>query len=466
MRNKIIRSFLIILSLSFVIGFGILYGVLYYVSLNQQTSNLNDELSIIVQTNFEESQQIGEELFDKDTRLTMISSDGEVLYDNFDDSINENHLQREEIKEASKNGTGSSVRYSETMEQNYLYVAEYDAQEQTYVRLAMPFSGVSQSALMLLPSFFIAFVIAFFFVWLMSKRMADSILKPLQEISAVIRKADFGKEKIEFQNYSYSELQEITDALQTMNNQIAKNLENLEREKQIRQEFFTNASHELKTPLTSIRGYSELLRQHAITDPDQIDHCLDCVLKESDHMTKLINDILTISKLEAKDCVVQKSHIKLKDLLENVLNSLSVQAKAMNLDIDASCENVTVYANLDHIQGILYNLISNAIKYNHEGGTVDVLIRRQENLLVITVEDSGIGISKEDEKHIFERFYRVDKGRSRKIGGTGLGLSIVKHIARYYHGKIDLFSRENIGTTITITLPDVIVDESSADQAA
>lgn len=179
MRNKIIRSFLIIFSLSFVIGFGILYGVLYYVSLNQQTSNLNDELSIIVQTNFEESQQIGEELFDKDTRLTMISSDGEVLYDNFDDSINENHLQREEIKEASKNGTGSSVRYSETMEQNYLYVAEYDAQEQTYVRLAMPFSGVSQSALMLLPSFFIAFVIAFFFVWLMSKRMADSILKPM-----------------------------------------------------------------------------------------------------------------------------------------------------------------------------------------------------------------------------------------------------------------------------------------------
>ena len=103
-----------------MIGFGILYGVLYDVSLNQQTSILNDELSIIVQTNFEESQQIGEELFDKDTRLTMISSDGEVLYDNFDDSINENHLQREEIKEASKNGTGSSVRYSETMEQNYL----------------------------------------------------------------------------------------------------------------------------------------------------------------------------------------------------------------------------------------------------------------------------------------------------------------------------------------------------------
>lgn len=459
MRNKIIRSFLIIFSLSFVIGFGILYGVLYYVSLNQQTSNLNDELSIIVQTNLEESQQIGEELFDKDTRLTMISSDGEVLYDNFDDSINENHLQREEIKEASKNGTGSSVRYSETMEQNYLYVAEYDAQEQTYVRLAMPFSGVSQSALMLLPSFFIAFVIAFFFVWLMSKRMADSILKPLQEISAVIRKADFGKEKIEFQNYSYSELQEITDTLQTMNNQIAKNLENLEREKQIRQEFFTNASHELKTPLTSIRGYSELLRQHAITDADQIDHCLDCVLKESDHMTKLINDILTISKLEAKDYVVQKSHIKLKDLLENVLNSLSVQAKAMNLEIDASCENVTVYANLDHIQGILYNLISNAIKYNKPNGKIIIIIKERLDNILIKVMDTGIGISKEDQEKVFQRFYRVDKQRSKIVAGTGIGLAIVKHIVQFYNGSISLKSKENEGTSIEISLPIMVNEE-------
>lgn len=442
-----------------MIGFGILYGVLYYVSLNQQTSNLNDELSIIVQTNFEESQQIGEELFDKDTRLTMISSDGEVLYDNFDDSINENHLQREEIKEASKNGTGSSVRYSETMEQNYLYVAEYDAQEQTYVRLAMPFSGVSQSALMLLPSFFIAFVIAFFFVWLMSKRMADSILKPLQEISAVIRKADFGKEKIEFQNYSYSELQEITDTLQTMNDQIAKNLENLEREKQIRQEFFTNASHELKTPLTSIRGYSELLRQHAITDPDQIDHCLDCVLKESDHMTKLINDILTISKLEAKDYIVQKSHIKLKDLLENVLNSLSVQAKAMNLDIDASCENVTVYANLDHIQGILYNLISNAIKYNKPNGKIIIIIKERLDNILIKVMDTGIGISKEDQEKVFQRFYRVDKQRSKIVAGTGIGLAIVKHIVQFYNGSISLKSKENEGTSIEISLPIMVNEE-------
>ncbi len=462
MRNKVIRSFLIIFSLSFVIGFGILYGVLYYVSLNQQTTNLFDELDIIVRTNFEESHKIGEELFDKDTRLTMISNDGEVFYDNFKNLIEENHLEREEIIEASQNGTGSSVRYSKTMEQNYLYVAEYDETENVFVRLAMPFTGVSQSVFMLLPSFFIAFLIAFLFVWFMSKRMADSILKPLQEISSVIRKADFGKEKIEFKDYSYVELQEITDALQTMNDQIAKNLEKIEREKQIRQEFFTNASHELKTPLTSIRGYSELLRQHTIVEPSQIDHCLDCVLKESDHMTKLINDILTISKLEAKDYVVQKSHIKLKELLTNVLNSLSIQANDMNLEFDVSCENVIVYANLDHMQGILYNLISNAIKYNKPNGKVIIIIKERLDNVLIKVMDTGIGISKEDQKKVFQRFYRADKQRSKVVAGTGIGLAIVKHIVQFYQGSISLQSKENEGTSIEIALP-IMVNEEPDD---
>ena len=462
MRNKIIRSFLIIFTSSFLIGFGILYGVLYYVSLDQQTENLFNELSIIVETDFQESEQIGRSLLNKDTRLTIVSEKGNVLYDNFKDSIDTNHLKREEIVEAKKTGTGSSVRYSDTMQQDYLYVVQYDELDNTYIRLAMPFTGVSQSAFILIPSFLISFVIAFLFVWFLSKRMADSILKPLGNISQTIRRADIGKQEIVFENYSYPELQEITEALKSMNDQIAKNLEKLEKEKQIRQEFFTNASHELKTPLTSIRGYSELLRQHAITDPSQVDHCLDCVLKESDHMTKLINDILTISKLESRDFSVQKSHIKLKELLNNVLNSLSIQAKAMNIDIDSSCETVTIYANLDHIQAILYNLISNAIKYNKPNGKVTIIIKQRLDNILIKVMDTGIGISKDDQDKVFQRFYRVDKQRSKIVTGTGIGLAIVKHIVQYYKGSITLESKENSGTTIEISLP-VIVNEEPDD---
>ena len=454
MRNKIIRSFLIILSLSFVIGFGILYGVLYYVSLNQQTSNLNDELSIIVQTNFEESQQIGEELFDKDTRLTMISSDGEVLYDNFDDSINENHLQREEIKEASKNGTGSSVRYSKTMEQNYLYVAEYDAQEQTYVRLAMPFSGVSQSALMLLPSFFIAFVIAFFFVWLMSKRMADSILKPLQEISAVIRKADFGKEKIEFQNYSYSELQEITDALQTMNNQIAKNLENLEREKQIRQEFFTNASHELKTPITSIKVLAESLNTQENVPIEVYQEFMQDITSEIDRENQIITDLLSLVKMDKKVADLNITQVNINELLEQLLKRLHPIAAQKNVELILdSFRPVNAEVDATKLSLAFSNLIENGIKYNNENGWVRVSLNADHKYFYVTVADSGIGIPEESIAHIFERFYRVDKSHSREIGGTGLGLAIARSAIVMHRGAIRVYSKENEGTTFSVRIP-------------
>ena len=146
-------------------------------------------------------------------------------------------------------------------------------------------------------------------------------------------------------------------------------------------------------------------------------------------------------------------------MLENVLNSLSVQAKAMNLDIDASCENVTVYANLDHIQGILYNLISNAIKYNKPNGKIIIIIKERLDNILIKVMDTGIGISKEDQEKVFQRFYRVDKQRSKIVAGTGIGLAIVKHIVQFYNGSISLKSKENEGTSIEISLPIMVNEE-------
>ena len=276
--------------------------------------------------------------------------------------------------------------------------------------------------------------------------------RPVKRVLDIVSNVSAGHTDERIPVKGYTEIREIADDFNNI-------MDRANETDQSRAEFVSNVSHELKTPLTSIRGYSELLRQHAITDPDQIDHCLDCVLKESDHMTKLINDILTISKLEAKDYVVQKSHIKLKDLLENVLNSLSVQAKAMNLDIDASCENVTVYANLDHIQGILYNLISNAIKYNKPNGKIIIIIKERLDNILIKVMDTGIGISKEDQEKVFQRFYRVDKQRSKIVAGTGIGLAIVKHIVQFYNGSISLKSKENEGTSIEISLPIMVNEE-------
>lgn len=453
MRKKIIRSFLIVFLSSFLIVFAILYVVLFDSTLKEQTQVLNDSISIILSISQVEYGNVGDALAKKNIRLTVIEEDGDVCYDNYHSSIQENHLQREEIKEAIEHKEGSSIRHSKTLNKEYLYVANYDESNDRIIRLAMPFKGIEHSALVLLPPFFIAFLSAFVFVWILSKRMADSIVEPLQTISNTIRTAKVGEQDIVFEDYQYPELVEITEALQGMNEEIQLNMEKLEKERAIRQEFFTNASHELKTPLTSIRGYSELLRAHAIQDQKQIDHCLDRVLKESDHMTQLINDILTISKLESKDFVAPISTIHMKDLLDKVLESLQVQIDQMELSVDASSENVIVDANLDHMRAILFNLISNAIKYNKMGGHITVIIKQRLDNMIIKVSDTGIGISMEDQEKVFQRFYRVDKQRSKVVSGTGIGLSIVKHIVCFYEGTIRLNSTENVGTEFEISLP-------------
>ena len=174
-------------------------------------------------------------------------------------------------------------------------------------------------------------------------------------------------------------------------------------------------------------------------------------------MTALITDILMISRLEGNDVVEEKVDIPLRSSVEEVRKSLDPMARENHVFLDVQAEDCCVHMSQKHLEQLLSNLISNAIKYNRENGTVDVFLKSERQRLVLSVEDSGIEISKEDQKHIFERFYRVDKGRSRRVGGTGLGLAIVKHIVRYYNGTIDVFSRENIGTKITITLPSVVV---------
>ena len=233
----------------------------------------------------------------------------------------------------------------------------------------------------------------------------------------------------------------------------------LKKEKKVRQEFFSNASHELKTPLTSIRGYTELLRSGAIQDKQQIDICLDCVLKESDHMTQLINDILMISKLETEKMQVTYTHIAVKPLLETVVSSVKPQCDDLGLKVFVNTADFYVYASLDHIRAIFYNLISNAVKYNKENGHIEIVLKKDQKNLYFSVADTGIGIAQKDQERVFQRFYRVDKQRSKTIPGTGLGLAIVKHAVQYYNGSLHMTSKENVGTKITIELP-IVVEEA------
>lgn len=460
MHKKIVHSFLMTFLISFTLGFGLLYVSLYKASIVQDRGYLFDTVKLIKNLEIDELNRtrLGDTFKSEGIRITIIKRDGKVLYDNYKGKITEKHLQREEVKQAIAEGTGTCIRHSDTMQRSYLYVADYESDNQTIVRLAMPFDGLSQSISILLAPFIFSICISFMVVFILSKRMADEIVEPFQDITNTINSTNISEDVLSFDKYDYPELYKITDALTNMSMENKKYLERLGKEKKVRQEFFSNASHELKTPLTSIRGYTELIRSHTIQDSAQIDTCLDCVLKESDHMTQLINDILTISKLETEEMQVTYSHIQVKKLLDSVVETLKPQIEEMDLNVYVNATDFTVFASLDHIKGIFYNLISNAIKYNKSNGRIDIELKKNQKNMYFSVEDTGIGIAKKDQERIFQRFYRVDKQRSKTIPGTGLGLSIVKHVVYYYEGKVHLTSKENIGTKIVVELP-IIVKE-------
>ena len=227
-----------------------------------------------------------------------------------------------------------------------------------------------------------------------------------------------------------------------------------ERESEkLKQEFFSNVSHELKTPITSIQGYAELLYNDFAISKEQEKEFLKIIQKESSNITNLINNILTISKLENKEIEINKSDIKIKTIVDEIINSTKPMCIEQNINIINKCEDITMFADYKKIHQLFNNLVVNAIKYNKTNGYVEINCYKDEKNINILIKDSGIGIPLVDRNRIFERFYRVEKGRSKALGGTGLGLSIVKHIVKYYNGKIKVKSTEGFGSEFIIKIP-------------
>lgn len=234
---------------------------------------------------------------------------------------------------------------------------------------------------------------------------------------------------------------------------LATNVTASRRAEQIRSEFVANASHELKTPLTSIKGFAELLETGITADKEKTSEYLALICSETERMIVLINDILKLSELESIAEDTGKTRVSLLTVSRRVAESLSVQTKEKNVTVTVGGDDGILSANADRMTQLVLNLLDNAVKYNRSGGSVSVTVKQTDSEAVLTVSDTGIGIPPESTERVFERFYRADKSRSRKMGGTGLGLSIVKHIVGLYHGKIALSSEVGVGTCITVTLP-------------
>lgn len=236
---------------------------------------------------------------------------------------------------------------------------------------------------------------------------------------------------------------------------IMRNISNIRKLEYIRSHFVSNVTHELKTPLTSIKGFVDTLKAGAIHDEAVAERFLDIIEIEADRLYALITDTLELSEIETMSQDTRISDYMLKDIIDEVRTIIlpATEKNNISLQINISPSVSIVRVNFDRLKQLLINILDNAIKYNNPNGSVWLDFQLEGKTIILTVRDNGIGIPQDQISHLFERFYRVDKGRSRDNGGTGLGLSIVKHITQLYKGDIHLESELGVGSTFTIRLP-------------
>ena len=460
MRRAILQKFILVLFGALILNGLIFYLVGSRVILNSSTRDMLYMLEVLdgsldYESDLEKTMKKLDSVMDgNNSRLTVIDLDGTVVADTqaqMDEM--DNHLDREEIQDALEKGSGYARRRSDTLDEGMLYVAYRSRNADVILRAAVPYSGFQQYLPLFFPASVLSLLIAVVGSFIVTTRLVSSITKPLQDIAKEMLKVKGDYTEPNFEHCQYPEINVIADTTMKMSKNVKDYLNQIEKERMIRQEFFSNASHELKTPITSIQGYAELLESGMIQDESTKADFASRIKKEAVRMTGLINDILMISRLEAKEAEVTFSDVRVSVLLEEIIDSLKPDAARAQLLLHVDCQPLMTHANLQQMRELLTNLISNAIKYNRPGGQVWINIRETDGQMVIRVKDNGVGIPSDSLDRIFERFYRVDKGRSRKQGGTGLGLSIVKHIVNFYHGTIHVSSEPDMGSEFTVFLP-------------
>ncbi len=377
-------------------------------------------------------------LYGNNIRMTLLQQDGTVIYDTAAPAERmENHGNRPEIKNALEQGEGCIIRKSDTLEQSTFYCAVL--LENGYLlrvaRDAGSIYGVMDSAV---PYIILVTLVLVLICAVLSSYLAEGIMKPVKQIA---KNAD-SMEEAEV----YEEMQPYINAIRSHHKDVLQNAK-------IRQEFTANVSHELKTPLTAISGYSELIENGMVTKQAETRRFAGEIHSNANRLLTLINDVIRLSELDDNKTEEKMEPINLRECAENCVDMLQMSAKKHRVNLYLEGENAVIMGTKQMVDEILYNLCDNAIRYNRENGTVTVLVQKRLNQAVLVVKDTGIGIPAEHQERIFERFYRVDKSRSKSTGGTGLGLAIVKHILIKLNAVITVVSKEGAGTEITVTFP-------------
>lgn len=349
-------------------------------------------------------------------RFTAVAEDGTVVADTAMDAAEmEDHDDRPEIVQALETGHGEAIRASDTVGVQMLYEARRFT-DGMVVRVAMPLSSVTTMVWRSVEVFLLACALALVLAFLLSRKLAGKTAEPVEQAEVAIAQVD-------------------------------------EKLQSSRSEFTANVTHELKTPLTSIKGFTDMILSGIVKDPEDERRFISMIGVEADRLIRLINDVLKLSELESVAIFQPDESAELLSAANDVADLLRPTAGDVTITVNGSEQWASISSS--RLRDLIINLVSNAVKYNVPGGSVAVTAERAgEGMVCLRVKDTGIGIPEEDQPRVFERFYRVDKGRSKKAGGTGLGLAIVKHTTALYGGKIDLKSKPGVGTEITITLPE------------
>lgn len=395
-------------------------------------------------------------------RLTWVALDGRVLADSDANAEHmENHRRRPELIEAFDGRTGSSIRQSPTLGVKFLYVA-LPASDGA-LRLAVPLSaitpqvdGIRRRVLVSTAlAFFPSVVIAAFFARWVSARLGSII-----EYAGKLAQGNFharldhvGRDELGILS---AKLNETGEKLEHTFAQLQSEQSALEKLERIRKDFVINVSHELRTPLASIQGYAETLLDGAIHDPGHNVHFVNIIRQNAERLTRLTADLLTLSRIELRSQNFQFASYYVNRLIEENVDSMRPLAdkKGIVLTVEPDPLEGEVFCDSEAFHQILSNLLDNAIKYAPEGSPIFIGARPSEgDRYEFYVRDTGVGIPPEELPRLFERFYRVDKARSRELGGTGLGLAIVKHLSRAQGGEVRVESEKNQGSTFFFTLP-------------
>ena len=548
MTNRIFKAVCAAALSVFVVTMLLIMGVLYQYFSSLQQKQLMAQTALAVQGVEGQGMTFFDGLEAEDLRITWIAGNGDVLYDSVSDSdAMENHLQREEIRQALSDGVGQSARYSSTLMKQYLYCAQR-LSDGTVLRLSVSHNTIIVLLLGMLQPILIIITVALVLSFLLASQLSKRIVEPMNrlnldeplenegydELSPLLRRIYSQQQSLKNQQTTLAQKQNELDTIvshleegmllldrdcrvipaneatlrlmDVRNRNVAglgllslnRNMElqnavnqalsgvnvtrkttihgrtiqvhaaavgkeqelsgvavvlfditQAEQAEQSRREFTANVSHELKTPLQSISGYSELI-QCGMAKPEDIQPFAKRIYDETQRLIRLVEDIINLSQLDEGGSY-ETRRLDLYDTAQEVVRDLQAVAanKQVQLTLEGASAEITGIPEL--ARGIVYNLCDNAIKYNRPGGSVSVTVSGKDKGALLTIKDTGIGIPEEEQDRIFERFYRVDKSRSKEVGGTGLGLSIVKHAALVMGAQIQLESRLGQGTTIQVS---------------